>query len=139
MPYSAYVIDEISRKRILDTFPPQFPEVIAHHVTHKFPDDSAPPHRDLIEVVGYASDHRLECLVISLDGFTERPNGGIYHITLSIDREQGAKPVHSNHIIKAGWTPLDESFHITAQPELLGHQKKKPDADHLAQDDPHQN
>ena len=103
-------------------------------MTHKFPDESAPPSCALVEVIGYASDHRLECLVVSLDGVTERPNGGIYHITLSIDREQGAKPVHSNHVIQDGWTPLDESLPITVQPQLLGHQKKKPKSDKATQD-----
>ena len=124
MPYSAYVIDEVSRKLILDVFLPQFPEVVAHHVTHRFPDQEPPPIVHNFEVVGYASNHRLECLIVRLDGLLDRPGGGVYHITLSIDREQGAKPVQSNQVIQVGWTPLDEPITITAQPKLLGHFKK---------------
>ena len=124
MPYSAYVIDETSRARVLATFPPRFPEVIAHHITHQFPDDSMPPHQSSVKVIGYAASHRLECLVVSIDGKIERPSGGIYHITLSIDREQGAKPVHSNHVIRTGWTTLDEPIPIVVRPQLLGQSKK---------------
>ena len=125
MYYSAYVIDEASRARILTDFPPRFPEVIAHHITHQFPDDSLPPHQSSANIIGYAADHRLECLVVSVDGKTNRPNGGIYHITLSIDREQGAKPVHSNHVIQTGWITLDAPISIAVQPQLLGQSKKQ--------------
>ena len=120
MPYSAYVVNEESRKLLLDLFSPQFPEVIAHHVTHQFPDEYPPPSRALVEVIGYASDERIECLVVKLDGVIERPSGGVYHITLSLDREQGAKPVHSNEVLRAGWTPLINPVPISVQPQLLG-------------------
>lgn len=120
MPYSAYVLDKESRELLLERFSPQFPEVIAHHITHQFPDDQPPPPRALLEVVGHASDERLECLVVELDGLSERPSGGIYHITLSLDREQGAKPVHSNEVLREGWTPLINPIQISAQPQLLG-------------------
>ena len=135
MPYSAYVIDEVSRKRILDVFSPKFPETIAHHVTYRFPDQEPPPVVELYEVVGYASNHRLECLIVSLDGLLERPEGGIYHITLSIDREQGAKPVQSNQVIQSGWTLLDESITITAQPQLLGQFKRSKKRDKPPQEE----
>ena len=103
MPYSAYVIKEESRKLLLEHFPPKFSESIAHHVTYRFPDKTTPPKVDTVEVVGYAHDHKLECAVVEVDGTLDRPQGGYFHITLSLERSLGAKPVQSNHLLKGGW------------------------------------
>ena len=120
MPYSAYVLSDQSRTLLLERYTPRFPEVIAHHITHQFPNQVAPPPISKVEVVGYASDDRIECLVVSIDGVIKRPSGGYYHITLSLDRAQKAKPVHSNHILKRGWETHEEPFVIEVTPELLG-------------------
>lgn len=120
MSYSAYVLSSVSRALILERLSPRFPEVIAHHITYRFPDKELPPPVETIEVIGYAGDERVECLVVQVDGQTDRPHGGTFHITLSLDREQGAKPVHSNHLLKAGWSPIDP-FHLEVSPELIQH------------------
>lgn len=118
MGYSAYLIETNSRLELLERFPPQFPESIADHVTYRFPDDDFPPLVTMVRVVGYAKNHRLECVVIEIDGHIDRPSGGTFHVTLSIDREAGAKPVQSNHVLKQGWDRV-EPFVITVQPTLI--------------------
>lgn len=122
MAYSAYVISDESRARILERLPPSFPEVIAHHITYRFPDKEAPPQVMEVRVIGHAKNQDLgiECLVVSLDGVSLRPTGGIYHITLSLDRSLGAKPVHSNRILKSPWIELDTPFLINVEPLLIG-------------------
>ena len=53
-----------------------------------------------------ARGEAIECLVVEIDGSSARPDGRTYHITLSLDREAGAKPVHSNDLLKRqGWEP----------------------------------
>lgn len=106
MPYSAYLLTEESRAQVLAAFPPRFSEVVAHHVTVRFPDDSPPPPASSARVVGVARGEVIECLVVEIDGSSARPGGGTYHITLSLDREAGAKPVHSNDLLaRQGWEP----------------------------------
>ena len=106
MPYSAYLLTEESRAQVLAAFPPRFSEVVAHHVTVRFPDDSPPPPASSAREVGVARGEAIECLVVEIDGSSARPDGRTYHITLSLDREAGAKPVHSNDLLKRqGWEP----------------------------------
>lgn len=118
MAYSAYVIKAESRKLLLKCFPPKFPESIAHHITYCFPDKIEPPQVDSVKVVGYASNQRLECVVVEVNGSLDRPRGGIFHITLSLDRNQGAKPVQSNRLLKKGWQNI-EPFELFVEACLL--------------------
>lgn len=102
--YTGYEITEKSKAEILSKFKTKYPDVICHHITEAFgvsEDAEAPAQPESIQVVGYAfdDDKRVECLLVEVDGTTRRPSGGQYHITLSIDREFGAKPVQSNHIL----------------------------------------
>ena len=119
MPYSAYVLTQEGRAQLLSRCPPKHPEVIAHHVTYSFPDKAPPPSVQEARVVGYAGDERLECVVVELDGARDRPSGGTFHVTLSLNRALGAKPVHSNKLLKKGWAPLEEPFVVEVSPELL--------------------
>jgi len=118
MPYSAYVLTESARATLIERRPPLHPEVVAHHVTYQFPDQEPPPPISSVRVVGYAGDHRIECVVVELEGSTTRPAGGVFHITLSLDRAQGAKPVHSNRLLKKTWEPL-EPFELEVTPTLV--------------------
>ena len=103
MGYSAYVIEDQSRLQLLEYFPPKFSDIIAHHVTFCFPDQEPPPKCNEVTVVGYALSQKLECVVVEVNGSVERPSGGFFHVTLSLDRSAGAKPVHSNRLLKRGW------------------------------------
>ena len=71
-----------------------------------------------IMVVGYSSDASLEALVVTVNGKSARPDGMLYHITLSLDRSKGRKPVESNRLItSAGWCRVD-SLKVEAMPQL---------------------
>lgn len=107
MAHTAYVLSPESRAAILQRFPPKFSDVICHHVTERFgvPESKKfmPAPAEII-VVGYACDASLEALVVTVNGATARPDGMVYHITLSLERSEGRKPVDSNRLIaSAGW------------------------------------
>lgn len=104
--YTAYLLQESSRTELLHHFKPKYKEVICHHVTYQFPaksTDELPPVAHSAHVVGYAHEDGLEALVVEINGSTKRPDGKLYHITLSLDRKKGKKPVHSNMLVNAGF------------------------------------
>ena len=99
MPYSGWKVEESDREMLLRVFPPLYPDVIAHHVTNNLKQEI--PEDANIVVVGYCNDDDgVECLIVSVNGSKIRPDGSTYHITLSIDRAAGKKPVDSNEAIK---------------------------------------
>ena len=102
--YHAYVLSPESREALLKKHPPKYSEVIAHHVTHAFgvkKDDRKPDHPESVEVIGHIDDGKgVQAAVVKVDGKEFRPDGKRYHVTISIDRSQGRKPVHSNDVIK---------------------------------------
>jgi hypothetical protein len=119
--YSAYVISEESRAEILRRFPPRFGDVICHHVTVRFGVPASAkwlPQAAALLVLGHVNDDSLEALIVSVNGTTTRPDGQTYHITLSLDRSKGRKPVDANGLIaSAGWRSV-EPFAIDAAPRL---------------------
>ena len=121
--YIAFELDKKDRSHLLEKFPPKYSDVIGHHITYKFgvsSDTKLPKGSKNIEVVGYADDgDSIEALVVAVNGSTTRPDGKIYHITWSLDREKGRKPVHSNALIeKNGFTRIDP-IKISAKPEFF--------------------
>lgn len=119
--YTAYVLDGKSRRELVKRFPPKYPELIGHHATVKFgvPKDAPKPRPAKLEVVGYADDGEgLEALVVAVNGKVHRPDGSLYHITWSLDRSKGRKPVQSNTLVQAGYDPID-SIPITTTGEVL--------------------
>jgi len=106
------------RSSLLDRFPPKYGDVVADHVTLRV---GATPETPLpraveAEIVGRADDGvSLECLVVSIDGTTDRPDGSIYHITWSLG--PGRRARESNDILRdRGWKPLDKPIPIQLQP-----------------------
>lgn len=101
--YTCYVVDGDSRARLLDLIPPKYADVIAHHITVRFgvSSDAAPPDMpSSVCVTGVADDGRaIQGLRVAIDGSTVRDDGRIYHITWSIDRSQGARPVDTNRVM----------------------------------------
>jgi hypothetical protein len=56
-------------------------------------------------------------MVVSIGGGPERPDGGTYHITWSLDRKAGREAVESNRVIaEHGWRPLDDPVPIRIVP-----------------------
>lgn len=108
--YSGYEITPQSREKLLSVFGTEFPNVICHHITEKFPvnNNTAAPEQPIeVLVIGYSICYKLkiECLIVSIDGKQKRPDGKIYHITLSLDKTAGAKPMDSNKITSE-YTPV---------------------------------
>lgn len=121
--YTAYVLDEETRTKLEKRFPPKYPDFIGHHVTVEFgvpKDTEAPEQPSTVKVVGHADDlNGIEALVVAVNGKTKRPDGSIYHITWSIDRDAGRKPVDSNKVLQKGYTKVEPEISINVTPKVL--------------------
>lgn len=118
MSYSAYVLDDASRAKLLEKFPPQNDRVVAHHITYEFPSDEEPPAPESAKVVGRVAEDGIEALVVMIDGEKFRPDGKIYHITWSLDPER-FKPVDSNQLLKRHRYTIVRHIPITVTPSVL--------------------
>lgn len=121
--YLAYRFNDQARTRLAEIFPPKYSEFVGHHVTVAFNVKSV---EDLIsnvptigKIVGHADNGiGLEALVVEVNGTTQRPDGKIYHITWSLDRQKGFRPSQSNELVKQGWESVDP-IEIQLIPEIL--------------------
>jgi hypothetical protein len=107
------------REALLERFPPRYENVIADHVTlsaNATPETPLPARPEVALMVGRADDAKsLECMVVELDGTTDRPDGSTYHITWSLG--PGRKPIESNGVLQdLGWHPLDRPTPIELEP-----------------------
>lgn len=121
--YTAYVLTEESRDMLQERFPPQYSKFIGHHITINFgvPADTEVPENAQIKVVGRKdSGDGLEVLVVSVNGSTQRENGGIYHITWSLDPDKYA-PKDSNALLQDSVSKYTVSLPISieTEPQLL--------------------
>lgn len=106
------------RAALLARFPPRYANVIADHVTLRVratPQTPLPRKPDA-RIVGRADDgDSLECLVVELDGTTDRPDGSTYHITWSLGPDRQAR--ESNDVLRtSGWQHLDSPIPIELEP-----------------------
>ena len=119
--YTAYELDKKSRQILAATFPPKYPDFIGHHITNKMVkknEVTLPAMPKSVRVIGYADDGEgLEALVVEVNGRKLRPDGKLYHITWSLDRSKGRKPVQSNGLVMNGYDPVTP-IEIKAKPEL---------------------
>jgi hypothetical protein len=111
-------VDRSERPALLRDFPPVYRDVVADHVTldaHAGPGARLPGEKSG-RIVGMADDGRgVQALVVAIDGTTDRPGGGTYHITWSLDR--GRRPVESNHVLaRQGWRRLSEPRDVSLHP-----------------------
>ena len=101
-------IDSGQRRELLSRLPPRYAQVVADHVTlrSKVAADAQPPAAVTAEIVGRSSDGLgVEAMVVRIDGRTERPGGGTFHITWSL--EPGREARESNDVIaQHGWQPM---------------------------------
>ena len=106
------------REQLLRRFEPRYANVIADHVTLRVgagPDTQLP--REVgARIVGRADDgESLECLVVEIDGTTDRPDGSTYHITWSLG--EGRKARESNDVLRdRGWRHLDAALPVGLEP-----------------------
>lgn len=112
-------LDLDQRDQLLRQFPANYADVIADHVTLKT-DAAADPFPPCVEsqLVGHADDgDSLECMVVTIDGTTDRPDGSIFHITWSLDKSKGRQARESNDLLKdRGWTRFEQPVPIRLQP-----------------------
>ena len=106
------------RSRLLERFQPKYDNVIADHVTLRTGANSSTslPSQVQAQIVGRGDDgDSLECLVVELDGSTDRPDGSTYHITWSLGPGRSAR--ESNEVLKQrGWTRLDDPIPVALDP-----------------------
>jgi hypothetical protein len=109
-------IDPQDRAVLLQRFRPRYSNTVADHVTYGVGAGHTLPDIPVAEVIGRADDGRgVEALVVSLGGSTDRPTGGTYHITWSLDPGRRAK--ESNDVIAAhGWEPVGETSTVRLEP-----------------------
>jgi hypothetical protein len=117
---TGWKLDREDRARLLDRFPPLFPDVIADHVTLRSGTDGTTPlpQETRGEIVGEIDDDAgVQALVVRIGGTTERMDGSTYHVTWALDRSRGRRAVESNHVIAAlGWRALADVVPIRLHP-----------------------
>ena len=106
------------RDTLLQRFPPRYGNVVADHVTLRTgatPETPLPRTPDAC-IVGRADDgDSLECLVVELDGTTDRPDGSTYHITWSLGPRREAR--ESNDVLRdRGWDHIGAPIPIELEP-----------------------
>lgn len=113
MGYTAFVLSDDDRNRIRKEFEPTFPDFIGHHVTWEFgvPEGTdIPDVKNLRFVLDYMSVDEIKGVEVfhvvvwdrTQNKVLDRPDGKLPHLTWSIDRSLGAKPVDSNDVIRRG-------------------------------------
>jgi hypothetical protein len=120
--YTGWELGEQTRNELRERFPPKYEEFVGHHVTHAFGVTAeATPEPAQLQVMGYADDGSLECLVVSVNGHWSRPDGKTYHVTWSLDRSKGRKPFHSNMVLKQnGYVPVSPTINMHTTPRFFG-------------------
>jgi hypothetical protein len=115
---TGWKLPQVERELLLQRFPPKYPNVVADHVTLVVgaEPDTPLPRAVQANVVGRADDgDSLECLVVEIDGTTDRPDGSTYHITWSLgpDRRAG----ESNEVLRAqGWDYIEAPIPVALEP-----------------------
>lgn len=104
---TGWKLDRAARLALIENFPPQYGNVVADHVTLRAGEGGeAPGPIGEALIVGHADDGAgVEAYVVAIDGSTERPDGGTWHVTWSLG--PGRTAGESNDVIAAsGWTEL---------------------------------
>lgn len=107
------------RELLLRRFPPRYENVIADHVTLRIgatPETPLPRQSRTARIVSHVDDRAgLECMVVELDGTTDRPDGSTYHITWSLEPTRRAR--ESNDVLRdREWDLLPAPVELTLEP-----------------------
>src|SRR5215469_14624775 len=85
---TGWKLPQTERELLLRRFPPEYENLVADHVTLRSkatPATPLPAKPESSKVIGRADDGQsLECLVVEIDGTTDRPDGSTYHIAWSL-------------------------------------------------------
>lgn len=117
--YTAYVITDESQKKLEEKFPPKYSKFIGHHVTVDFgvSKDAVIPEEANLKILGRRdSADGIEALVLSVNGETQRPDGGIYHITWSLEPDKYS-PKDSNALLKEAYFKYKMALSILIEGE----------------------
>lgn len=121
MAYTAYVLDEQSREKLKQKFPPKYKQFIGHHITVQFGVDqnTEPPEPATLKVVGYVdSGDGLEALVVTVNGELRRSDNSMYHITWSLDPDKYS-PKNSNDLLQQKRYSIVLPINIEGDPQVL--------------------
>lgn len=119
--YNGYRLTERGRSHLLAHITPVHPDVLAHHVTHDFGIyESLPPDADHARVIAVAENHLVQAALVQINGQINRGDASVYHITISVDRAAGGKPVDSNGLLAddSNWQPIDP-FNVDVEPAFF--------------------
>ncbi|MES2120623.1 MAG: hypothetical protein V4513_08625 [Pseudomonadota bacterium] len=115
---TGWKLPQEERSALLERFPPKYDKTVADHVTLRTGATPATPlpRKAAARIVGHADDGKsLECLVVELDGTTDRPDGSTYHITWSLG--PGRKARESNDVLRdQGWEHLPAPLDVELEP-----------------------
>jgi hypothetical protein len=116
---TGWKLPETERELLLRRFPPKYENVVADHVTLRVGADADTPlpnEPNSSRIVGRADDgESLECLVVELDGTTDRPDGSTYHITWSLGPDRRAR--ESNEVLRdQGWDFIEAPVPVELDP-----------------------
>lgn len=112
-------LDRSEREQLLRRFAPRYADVVADHVSLKSEAENDPlPDPVEAEMIGHVDDgNGLECMVVTINGTTDRPDGSIFHITWSLDKTKGRQARESNNLLKnRGWTSFDQPVPVLLEP-----------------------
>ncbi|GAB3645410.1 hypothetical protein [Ramlibacter alkalitolerans] len=102
-------LDRAERDRLLAQFPPRYARPIADHVTlrSRVSEQAGLPPTTVGVIVGRSDDGTgVEAMVVQVDGSVQRPDGGTYHITWSL--QEGREAKESNDAIAGhGWRVVE--------------------------------
>lgn len=95
-----------SRATLLAAHRPRYDIVVADHVTLSVSGNVPPPVVADATIIGRTDDGTgVEAMVVTINGSSERPDGGTWHITWSLVDGRAAR--ESNAVIaQLGWTAL---------------------------------
>ena len=116
---TGWKLPQVERELLLRQFPPKYENAVADHVTLRAdatPETPLPEKPRSSRVVGRADDERsLECLVVEIDGTTDRPDGSTYHITWSLG--PGRRARESNDVLRdEGWDYIEAPIPVELEP-----------------------
>jgi hypothetical protein len=115
---TGWKLPQTERELLLQRFTPKYENVVADHVTLRVgaTPETPPPRKPVARIVGRADDDQsLECLVVELDGTTDRPDGSTYHITWSLGSERKAR--ESNDVLRdKGWEHVTTPIPVELEP-----------------------
>ena len=117
--YACHEIPERDRIRLLLAFPPIYPVVKADHGTLSFGvgrDFHLPPPLR-ITLTGHIDDGAgLEVFSVPVDGESQRPDGGMFHITWSLNPDRSSQ--ESNEVLACLKPEAMQSTSFVGRPEI---------------------